>query len=280
MVVRLERGRSKVMEPSKSESDGAGKSTGQAAWGFVKGATLRNGVRAMLGSTADGTEFLRATAGSFSKGLGSSGTKKKETFEEACQRLDVDVDKFNVIHNQLVVQCYVTFFLGVAVLAAGVNLFLTGSSLATLLMSCSGALTCFATAALSSVRSFRIRAKSFDLDHQWRQSVGEWMPSRVPVSKIDRSGDGRVANEMIRSAAQTSKIYFFVSFFLLALAVLGSLTGASADLDIRYGLLFIAMIYCTLWVKNSILALQGRQKAEVDLISWLSEPSAWYPSTD
>jgi hypothetical protein len=85
---------------------------------------------------------------------------------------------------------------------------------------------------------------------------------------------------MIKSAVQTSKIYFFVALFLVVLAVLGSLTGGSPDLDMRYGLLFIAMIYCMLWVKNSILAMQGHQEAEVDLISWLSEPSAWYPSSD
>lgn len=259
-------------------SDRKENTNARAVLGLIKEATLRNSVRALLSSNGDATDFLKTTAGAVMGGFERPVGGRHESFDEACLRLDIKERDLPKIHNHVVLQCYLAFFLAVALIAASVNLYVSDASLFAVGGCIGGVVACLSTAALSSMQSFRIRVRSLAEDSRWRRSSQEWFPSRVLPAPIDDAGDARLDERMVSAAITRARTFYCVAAGLVALACVGAIGEQSVDLGVRYGLVILSIVFGCVGAKSAIFALQGQQKVDFDIASWILDPSAWVPS--
>lgn len=233
------------------------------------------GARSMIKQARQGSDLI----GSGVKIL-TEATKKTlepgrfETFDAAMDRLGVRSEELPIIHNQLVLQVYLSFFVGCIALASTGNLAFQGvylASVVALLIGCA-ALT---KAVQSSMQCYFIRERRLGISSQWWARASDWFPDRiegcVTMQANDPLRDPRAVNAMVRNARRHFRFGAIVlAPGLLSYFVFGSLGWPLVSMT-------SAVIFTLLGASLSFEVYKRREGVVCDLYPWLSTPKAWVP---
>lgn len=233
------------------------------------------GARSLMGQARQGSDLI----GSGVRIL-TDATKKTleparyESFDAAMERLGVRPEELPIIHNQLVLQVYLAFFVGCIALASTGNLAFQEAYLASavaFLIGCA-ALT---KAVQSSMQCHFIRERRLGIARQWWARASDWFPDRIAGCVVmqanDPLRDPRAVNAMVRN----SRRHFFFGVIVLAPGLLSYFAFGSWGWPLVS--VTSAVVFALLGASLSFEVYKRREGVVCDLYPWLSTPGAWVP---
>lgn len=196
----------------------------------------------------------------------------------AMKRLKVDKEDIPLIHNQIVVQVYLAFFIGVIALAMGVKHYLLGSQVSAFGLAFVIGLTSIFYAVQSSVQSFQIREMKLNQLSEWFFKISEWFPSRIPGLVRMTKRDPLRAPKIIESMVQRSRLAYYFGFAFGLVAIVLIFTDIALNNNAWSVLLAaFAIILLMVATRNSFEAFRRREGIHCDLGLWLNTPKDWFP---
>ena len=242
-------------------------------------ATFRGAVNSTVTNTMRGANVIRTASGNLRQGtkdLLKPG--RVESFSQAMQRLKIDEAELPLIHNQILLQVYLTLFLGVIGMTIAACFLVVGSFVPAAL-ACAVSASCLANCAQSSIRAFQVRRRALGKASEWISMPGEWIPSRMPGVRAMQRNDPLRNPEVVEQLATRARKFMFLGAMALGLGVGAHLIGIKT-LPVAW----VAMCY---FLAAALTVNGGRYSFEVfkrraglhsDLLHWLESPLAWIPA--
>lgn len=239
--------------------------------------TLRNSVKKMYAGPAEGADVVKSSANAVIESFSKTNVERNESFDEACERLGVGEDEIPLIHNQLMLQTYVSFFVGVVALIFIVAAFVAGSMMLVKLVALGAAMASFGNAVQASVQCFRVRSRSLVDFADWCASPDNWVPRKIGANSPIADGDSRRDKKFYVRCVGRARKYYFVGLATLVVSLPGFYLDALMIDRLHYTTTFLGFVFIALAVNNAIVAMQCAKRCELDFISWLSSPEFWFP---
>lgn len=243
---------------------------------FRKDASLFGGVRSLASTTRSGGAVIKDGVRIITDATQNSiKPARQESFEQAMQRLGVSEKYLPIIHNQLLVQIYLTFFMAIIAVTSGVNLIFNNS----LMPATIAFLIAFASVAKaiqSSIQCEFIRQKKLGIHSQWWKKPSIWFPDRmdavVPMKEDDPLRSPQSVNELVGAARKN--FMFAAAMGLLCIVVYFIFSSIGLTL-----LTLTVMTILLVIASNISFEIFKRRKGyECDPYPWIIEPKSWVPS--
>lgn len=244
-----------------------------------KQATLRGSVNSTINSTMRGASVISNASSQFKKETQQVlQPGRVETFSQAMERLQIDSNNLALIHNQILLQVYLTFFLSFASFVIFIQFIFRGMwvpGVLSLIIS----LTCFVNFAQSSIRTYQVRHKKLGAASDWLGSFSEWIPKRmtnlVPMDKSDPLRHPVLLNSFVSKA----KFYMFLGFAFFGCAVGIHLASFGSVPPALLGALYLFSVSFVIYGGRFSFEVFRRSKGvQSDLLYWLISPGSWIPT--
>lgn len=202
-----------------------------------------------------------------------------ETFDNAMERLGIEEVDLPLIHNQIVLQSYLAFFIGLGSMTMAAMYILTTPFWGSGLLCAVVGMTSFVYFFQSSAQALQIRSRELGLLGRLLISPSEWFPSRLTnVRKMAKNDPLRLAS-VVQPMAKSAQARMGAGFALLVLAVVIKAT----DLELQggpWGTLFLAfaLVFLLLGASKSFEVFKRRSGEHCDMTPWLFSPSNWVPA--
>lgn len=234
------------------------------------------GARSLVGNARMGGAVIGDGVRTLSDATRSSlQAGRYESFSQAMARLGVTDDQLPIVHNQLLLQLYLTFFVSIAAFTSCANLILNGAILASIVAGMIGIASLTKTVQ-SSMQCEFIRERKLGLARQWWQKPSVWLPNRmagvIPIPMGDPLRDPKIVAGMVKG----SRRRFLVSGLVLTFAVCSHFVFNSWG----WPLLALggAIVFAMMAANDSFEIFKRRQGHVCDLYPWLISPKDWVPS--
>lgn len=262
----------------RTKEEGSGPAKGIGVGDISRDMSLRGGVRSAIGISGAGMDTIRSGASSVAEATRRSLMPgRTETFDAAMERLGVDEGKLPLIHNQIALQVYTSFLVGVAGLTLGLVFFFRGGLMAGLAAFAVG-LACMAHAAQASLRAYRIRRRSLGLLNDWLAAPGEWLPSRMSgLQRMATNDPSRSPDRLAAIAARAMVQFWVASGFAIAATVAWIVGPGLAGGNVAVVFTLAAVILYCLFAANSFDVFRKRIGVECDFLLWIMTVEAWLP---
>lgn len=243
-----------------------------------KDLSLRGGLRSAVASSRQGGRVIGGSVSALATATRQSmQPPRQENFEHAIARLGLDPEMLPVIHNQLLIQMYLAFFVGVAGLTSFLNLLFLGrasSGVIALLIAMAGLFR----AAQSSMQAFFIRRRQLGLVQEWLRSPSEWFPSRLPGG-VDMAPNDPLRDPVIvtRLARRVHRNVVIGLSFAVLFGVLWSSFHSFNMMGWSMISVTLAVLFVLLAARDSFEVYKRRKGIVCDLHPWLTQPSTWIP---
>lgn len=250
--------------------------------GLNRDATLRGGVRSAFASTVRGASNITNGASSISQATKNVLLNARvETFEVAMERLGLTNSNLPLIHNQIVLQVYLLFFLSLVATTLGVVYMVNGSNLSAGMLASVIAVSCVVFFSQNSLQAFQIRKKKLNLLSEWLASPAQWLPSRMDGLESMMRSDPLRAPEIIAGLVKSARKKLFSAALLLGIGI-GIELGVEANLAQEWPKLFYMLGGAlTLTGANvSFEVFKRRMGVYCDVALWILTPTAWIPGRD
>lgn len=244
-----------------------------------KQATLRGSINSTINSTMRGAAVISSAGAEFkkeTKNILQPG--RVETFAQAMDRLDVNSKDLPLIHNQILLQVYLTLSLAVIALCIGLQFFVRGVWVSGILSFIIG-LTCLANFSQSSIRAYQVRHKKLGAANEWFSNPGEWLPSRMGgLVDMDRTDPLRHP-VLVNSLVGKARLFMFLGAMMLGVAVgVHSASFQAVPIALVGALYFLAVGFFVNGSRFSFEVFKRRKGLQCDLLYWVVSPSTWVPS--
>ena len=242
-------------------------------------ATLKGSINSTINSTLRGANVIATATNDFKKETRLVlQPGRVETFSQAMKRLEINEANLPLIHNQILLQIYLTFLLASFSLIISIY-FLVLQNWASALLSLIVSLTCIANFSQSSIRAYQVRHRQLGAASQWFSNPAQWFPSRlknvVPMQEGDPLRHPVIVNQYVSKAI----------FFMMTGAVFFGLGVGLYFADFR-GVpmapvalcFFLAAAFNGYGCRFSFEVFRRRKGLYCDILLWLITPEAWVPS--
>jgi hypothetical protein len=242
--------------------------------------TIRNSFRSMFRNATNGAVVVQSTASSIVDGFHKSmESSRNETFEAACDRFGILPHDLPLIHNQLLLQIYLSFYMSIAAFAFWGNFMISGTGIMIKLASFSIGMACLSNAFQSSLQAFRVRNLSLGGTSTWLNSPGEWFPSRILNTLEIAVDDSRLDIQTASLSATRSRRYFLFSAIISAATLPLYLTSDKSTIPgLSLLAIFFSFLFLIFAIKNSFFVMQFHSRTVCDLLAWFLTPKAWIPN--
>ena len=258
----------------KASGSGRGKAS-SAVRDFRREASVLGGVRSMANTAKEGGETIALGVRTLATATRESLKPGRfETFAQAMKRLGVAHHDLPIIHNQIVLQCYLTLFVAVLAGASALAFAFKGQLLAPLIAVTIGA-TCLVKAAQSSIQCFSIQERELGLNSQWISRPDVWIPKRIHAIVDMHKDDPLRHPSVIEPIARAARKNLIGGAAMILLAVVWSLVFPGSQWSLLY--VGIGMVFILFGSKHSFEVYKRRRGVHCDAFPWLTDPSAWFP---
>jgi hypothetical protein len=243
--------------------------------------SLRGSVSSLKSVTGGGMTVIRSGIGAIVQGnRAAMRPGRVESFDQAMARLGLSEIGLPLINNQIVLQFYLTFFIGVIAMTLGVNYLIKGHAMA----GAAGtgiALACLAAAAQASMRSYSIRHRSLGITSIWLASPSQWIPSMMEGYEPWPASDPARHPALVANLAARAKVLMWVGLGFLVSAPCAAIAKSALGWNIgqlSLVLAFVGMIVAYFGCKNSLEVFRRRHGLHCDALFWLAHPKEIIPS--
>lgn len=245
-----------------------------------KDATLTGVVKSTFSNLRNGADVVSTGLGSItesSRNIAFSG--RIESFDNAMQRLCLADSDLPLIHNQIVLQTYLSFFIGLAAMTMAAMYVITTPFWGSGLLCGVVAITAFVYFVQSSSQALQIRERRLGLLGEFILSPSQWFPSRMANLRQMQKNDPLRLASVVEPMASIARKRMGMGLVFLTLSVLFKLTDWEMYTG-PWGTLFLAfsLVFLLLGASLSFNVFRRRCALHCDVIPWLFSPSEWIPS--
>lgn len=272
------------MDPQGERASTAEKanSAQRGTWSELnRDATILGGLRSTVEHYKRGAAVIRRAGGDLmtaSSGVLNRGDRI-ETFEAAMDRTNVSPEDLPLIHNQILFQSYLCFFVGLIALTMGVQYVVGSGQFAAGALSAVIGVTSLFFFAQASAQALQIRRRQLGLLGVWARSPAEWFGSRMAgLRRMSRSDPLRHPEVVIPLAMQARR-RMFLTVVCAALALVVQFAAGTWGLS-SWAIVFYAGAAMA-FVNGARLAFEvfrRREGLHIDLGGWVLSPADWIPS--
>lgn len=255
---------------------------GAAARTFVsqlmKQATLRGSINSTVKNTLRGASAITVASESLKTGTRHAlAAGRVETFEAAMARLGIVDDELALIHNQILLQVYMSFVVGLIALLVGIKFFAAYKFAPSMLsIAISGAAV--ATFAQGSIRCFQIQRRALGSAKEWLVSFGDWLPSRMPDMRRMQRRDPLQNPEVVRVLVQRFRANSRASGLAFAIGISSALWQPAGLPSAWWATaLFVGAAMFFNAIRYSFEVFRRQEGIYCDLLLWIETPRAWIP---
>lgn len=243
-----------------------------------KQATLRGSVNSTINNTMRGANAITTATDQFKKETRAiMQPGRVESFSQAMKRLGIKEAKLPLIHNQILLQLYLTFFLAIVAFTVALQFIIQAMWMPAMLASMVG-LTCLANFAQSSIRAYQVRNQRLGAASQWLTEPGQWLPARMANLERMENGDPLRHPLLLNNYSSKARFHMFIAAFFLGLGLclyfISFRLVPMAFVALCF-LLSIAFVVYGSWFSFEVF--RRRKALHCDMLFWLSTPSAWVP---
>lgn len=244
-----------------------------------KQATLRGSINSTINNTMRGAAVISSTTADFKRETQNTlQPGRVETFQQAMDRLDVRSEDLPLIHNQILLQVYLTLGLGISAVCFGLQFFFRGVWVSGILCLIIG-MTCLANFSQSSIRAYQVRHKKLGAASDWLSNWSEWLPSRmdglVAMDKADPLRHPLVVNSLVGKA----RFSMFLGAMALGVGVgIHTASFEAVPIALVGALYFVAAGLFINGSRFSFEVFKRKKGLRCDLLYWMMSPLAWIPS--
>ena len=167
------------------------------------------GAKSLIGNALKGGSLIAGGVSAWTE-----ATKKAlepgriETFDTAMSRLGVSEEALPIIHNQMALQVYLTFFVTCIAFASTVNLAIRGGLFPALVAFFIGS-AALAKMIQSSIQCEFIRERRLGIGRQWLAKPGVWLPDRLKGLMVMSSNDPLREPGIVNAMARNARAHFW-----------------------------------------------------------------------
>lgn len=234
--------------------------------------SLAHGKRSALSIQSGTNSILDASRRSLVDG-------RVETFDEATDRLGVPEGDLTLIHNQIVLQAYVSLVVALVAFGMALQYSAFSSQVAAIVLAIVIGFSAIFFAVQSSVQTMQIRRRELGLLNVWLVTPGDWFPGRLTELRRMSRSDPLRHPTVVQSLARKSRLQLMV-----AGAAIGAGIGMqAAKFGISGGawpvlLYILAVVFLSMGVRLSFEVFRRRVGLHCDAFLWIQTPRDWIPS--
>jgi hypothetical protein len=242
----------------------------------TKNMSVFGGARSLMGNAREGGAVIGEGVRVLNQAARDSMKAGRfETFDQAMSRLGIEEEQLPIIHNQMVLQLYLTFFVGIASLTSGVNLVVQDNLFAAIIAALI-AVASMTKTVQSSMQCEFIRQRRLGIGAMWWSRPSIWFPARMEGTIPMAANDPMRDPKLVRNLAVSSQL----QFKLAAASVAMGLGAYAVFMSMGWPLITMgaAMVFLMKGANLSFEVYKRRQGHHCDLYPWLMTPSSWIPA--
>lgn len=240
--------------------------------------SYRGAVRSMISGPKDGVRMIREASNTLKSQTRQVFEKGKvERFEDAMERLNVGQEDLPLIHNQILIQVYFSFFVGTLAWLVALRFLLTGSYFAGLVGLMVG-LASMANYVQGAIRAKQIRTQTLGGGVFFLDGFRDWLPSRLSnVAKMEKNDPLR-RPEIVAGLEKSARRFMLSSAVLFSIGML----VFGMKWEIVPSVFWVSFLICGVgflmlgsWF--SFQAFKRRKGLRCDMFFWFCSPKYWVP---